>query len=328
MASELTGPLLSSTVVAPFCLGQRREARMNVRVRVGRASRIFLSASAASATLLVGAAAPASAGTLDQQQTNGSSSTQVHSNQSVAQTFTAGLSGGLDQVDLYLDKEGIPTAPLNVEIRDAFGGAPGNAVLASFSVPNPAVPADPGFLSIPFAAPAPVTAGTQYAIVAHSVTAQVNRYEWRRSPFDTYAGGAPFVSPQSPPLGGWSVPLSLDQAFRTYVAVPPSAATNTFTLGKVKRNKKKGTATINLTVPNPGELTGSGKGVKASSAGQAQTSKAVAAGPTKLLISAKGKKLKKLKKTGKVKLKVAITYTPTGGQPNTQAKKVKLIKKL
>jgi hypothetical protein len=36
--------------------------------------------------------------------------------------------------------------------------------------------------------------------------------------------------------------------------------TSTFTLGKAKLNKKKGTATLAATVPNPGELIGSGKG--------------------------------------------------------------------
>ena len=42
----------------------------------------------------------------------------------------------------------------------------------------------------------------------------------------------------------------------------------------------------------------------------------------------KGKKKRKLNETGKVKLNVAITYTPTGGVPSTQSLKVKLKKKL
>jgi len=103
--------------------------------------------------------------------------------------------------------------------------------------------------------------------------------------------------------------------------------TNTLTLGKTARNKKKGTATLNLTLPNPGELTASGNGVKASSAG-ATTSKSVGAGAAKLLITAKGKKKKTLDETGKVKVTVAITYTPTGGDPGTQSVKVKLKKRL
>jgi hypothetical protein len=103
--------------------------------------------------------------------------------------------------------------------------------------------------------------------------------------------------------------------------------TNTFALGGITRNKKKGTATITATVPNPGELTASGKGVKA--AGAAVISKAVPApGTATLLIKAKGKKKRKLNDTGKVKLNAAITFTPTGGNPSTQSSKVKLKKNL
>jgi hypothetical protein len=104
------------------------------------------------------------------------------------------------------------------------------------------------------------------------------------------------------------------------------APNNTATVGKTTLNKKKGTATLNLTLPNPGELTGSGNGVKAASAGRAVISKSVGAGPTQLLIKAKGKKKRKLNDTGKVKLNVAITYTPTDGDPGTQSVKVKLKK--
>ena len=57
-------------------------------------------------------------------------------------------------------------------------------------------------------------------------------------------------------------------------------------------------------------------------------SKSVPAGLAQLLIKARGKKQKKLNETGKVKLNVAVTYTPTGGDPNTQSTKVKLRKKL
>jgi hypothetical protein len=101
-----------------------------------------------------------------------------------------------------------------------------------------------------------------------------------------------------------------------------------FTVDGVTRNKKKGTATIKVTVPNSGELTGLGKGVKASSAGGAVISKSVALGQAQLKVKAKGKKKRKLNQKGKVKVKVAITYTPTGGTPQTQSLKVKLKKKL
>jgi hypothetical protein len=103
---------------------------------------------------------------------------------------------------------------------------------------------------------------------------------------------------------------------------------NSFTLGKAKLNKKKGTATLTVDVPNPGELTGSGKGVKVAGAAGAVISKRVSAGKVKLTIKAKGKKQKTLNETGKVKVTPKVTYTPTSGDPSTRSIKVKLKKNL
>jgi hypothetical protein len=101
---------------------------------------------------------------------------------------------------------------------------------------------------------------------------------------------------------------------------------NGFTLGATTRDKKRGTATLAVSVPNPGELTGSGDGVQA--AGAAVTSKTVSApGTTELQINATGRKKKKLKRRGKVTLNITVTYTPTGGDPSQQSTTVKLKKK-
>jgi hypothetical protein len=97
---------------------------------------------------------------------------------------------------------------------------------------------------------------------------------------------------------------------------------NSFTLSKAKLNKKKGIAIIKATVPNPGGLTLSGKGLKA------VTKTAGSPGTVKLKIRAKGKKKKELNSTGKVKVKAKVSYTPTGGDLSTQSKKLKLKKRL
>jgi len=114
-------------------------------------------------------------------------------------------------------------------------------------------------------------------------------------------------------------------------AAPPSVVvtspSNVFTVGGLTRNKKRGTATLAVNVPNSGELTGSGNGAKVSRASRATVSKTVAPGTAQLLIKAKGKKKQKLNLTGKVKLNIAVTYTPNGGSPRTQSIKVKLRKK-
>lgn len=167
----------------------------------------------------------ASAGTLDQQQTSASSGGSNIDGPgggglSKAQTFTAGLSGGLDQVDLHLFRDA--SGPLTVEIRDVVGGAPGSTTLASASVPAADVPIPSGvFVVVPFASPAPVTAGTQYAIVAY--TGGSDRYFWGFDGGGPYSAGSPFASFASPPTT-WTG-FSGDLAFKTYVAVPSALPT-------------------------------------------------------------------------------------------------------
>jgi hypothetical protein len=100
-------------------------------------------------------------------------------------------------------------------------------------------------------------------------------------------------------------------------AQPPS---NQFSFGKLKLNRHKGTAKLNVEVPGPGELVVSGKKLKPAA------TVATAAGELSLVIKAKGKAAKKRRERGKVKLKANVTYTPTGGTPSTQQEPVKLIR--
>jgi virginiamycin B lyase len=100
--------------------------------------------------------------------------------------------------------------------------------------------------------------------------------------------------------------------------LPPS---NDFSFGRVKKNKRKGTAKLPAEVPGPGSLTLTGKGIK-------KTSKdASAVGEVKLPVKSKGKKEKKLKRKGEAKVKPEVTFTPEGGTANTESKKVKLVKR-
>jgi hypothetical protein len=154
--------------------------------------------------------------------------------------------------------------------------------------------------------------------------------------FRTATGDPPFLAPTKmtadlSSFAGQTVRLRFAEvdnqsnfnASTDAVSITPS---NSFAFGAVQRNKKKGTATLNLTVPNPGDLTGSGNGAKVASANGAAISKAVGAGHAQLVIKAKGKKKRKLNQAGKVKLNVTVTYTPTGGSPSTQSLTVKLKK--
>src|SRR3954465_12287851 len=183
------------------------------------------------------------ADTLDQQQPTGGSDVRVQSNESLAQTFTAGLTGGLDRIELLLGApDSAPDAPLTVELRNASGGSPGTTVLAAGSVAPSAVSSTDPWVPIPFATAAPVTAGTQYAIAAYSPVDNTHDYFWAIAFPDPYPAGATFYQTVTPPGPTWTLAaLGGDQAFKTYVEVPAPPATGP--TGKraaaTKRCKKK-----------------------------------------------------------------------------------------
>ena len=125
---------------------------------------------------------------------------------------------------------------------------------------------------------------------------------------------------------------SVTATFTLKAAPPPPPPSNAFTIDKVKRNTKNGTAKMTVTVPGPGELALTGKLVKsqrraARSAHRRVAKPVSAAGSVQLKVKPKGKAKKKLKKKGKAKVKVDVTYTPTGGTSATQSKKIKLKRK-
>ncbi len=189
------------------------------------------------AALALGAASSAWAGTLDQQQTDFSVGTgTIDSGETPAQTFTAGLSGGIDQVDLHLESHG-PTTPVTVEIRDTSAGAPGATVLAAQSIPASSIPAAASWVTVNFATPAPVTAGSRYAVLAYSSPISMpQHYEWGYGG-DVYAGGRFTYATSSPPSTPWTTGSTNDLAFKTYVA-PPQATTTTPAKKKCKKHKK------------------------------------------------------------------------------------------
>jgi DNA-binding beta-propeller fold protein YncE len=100
-----------------------------------------------------------------------------------------------------------------------------------------------------------------------------------------------------------------------------------FRLGKLTRNKRKGTATLAVIVPSRGRLVLTGKGVvKQRPARAAETSKTISsAGKVKLQIKAKGRKKRMLDRRGKVKVKLMVKFQPQGGPQGTQVKKVRLL---
>jgi hypothetical protein len=141
-----------------------------------------------------------------------------------------------------------------------------------------------------------------------------------RRVFSDPDGVSPWAGDDSGPIGQFRIALN-----------PTS---NEFTIGKIARNKRRGTAQVPVTVPGPGALTLSGMGVKTRTTGTARTSVA-SAGTVRLIVKPKGKVKKKLRSRHKAKVRLSITFTPNGdpatnhpaGDPRTQPLKVKLIRR-
>ena len=100
---------------------------------------------------------------------------------------------------------------------------------------------------------------------------------------------------------------------------PQSAASNLFTIGAVKNVLSKGTATLTVRTPGAGSLTLSGAGVR-----RVKVTTPASAGNVKLTVQATGKAKQTLVRVGRVKVKVAITFTPTGGTAKSRSVSVLL----
>jgi hypothetical protein len=96
---------------------------------------------------------------------------------------------------------------------------------------------------------------------------------------------------------------------------------NVFSITAIQRNKRRGKATITLSLPGPGTVVLAGKGLKR----RRGVATAAAGGLVKLKVMAKGKAAKKLESRGRAHVAPSITFTPTGGTPTTQSEKLKLV---
>jgi hypothetical protein len=206
--------------------GERLARRPCPRSRMGAlAVALFLSGA------LLAVVPSAGAGVLDQSQPGirnaaGGVSDRNHH----AQTFTNGLTGALDQVDLAVGRSAsFITATLLIEIRPLSSGVPSGPALASESLLAASVPValnPSAFLSVPLAPPAPVTAGVQYAIVVSSSSCGLsNCYMQALGPAgDPYPAGSGLMSANA---GATWTPLtafgSTDFPFQTYVATGPTS---------------------------------------------------------------------------------------------------------
>jgi hypothetical protein len=146
------------------------------------------------------------------------------------QTFTAGITGALVRVDVYLgDLFGslrVDAGPLAYDVRRVVSGAPSAAsgdVLVRGTLVRSTFTTD-GFYTLDLgAAQIPVRVGDQFAIVLTSADPNaVGPWTWRGGEmFSTYAGGTSFFRINQ--SAAWAAsPVDTDMAFRTFVdpAVP------------------------------------------------------------------------------------------------------------
>ncbi len=192
---------------------------------------------------------------IDQQQVNDLGwSTAVIAGQTVAQTFTPGVSGNLTRASLYLAKrpgfndttfEPVLPGDLIVEIRttapatvclDGCNNGTGTAVVPTQQVLATAVVSQsvvaeysPQWYEVPFSDPALLTKGEVYAIVLRTNDPPPGRdimagsYDWHEygdTAYDAYPGGQAMASNAAIPYG-WSVSIYYheDLDFVTYMKI-------------------------------------------------------------------------------------------------------------
>jgi hypothetical protein len=98
----------------------------------------------------------------------------------------------------------------------------------------------------------------------------------------------------------------------------PPLGSNRFKFGKLKLNRKNGTAVLTVEAPGSGDLTAKGKGIKRAKA------KATKAGKVKLRLKPTPSGRETLEDKHKLRVKLAVTFDPAGGSPRTQTKTVVL----
>ncbi len=117
-------------------------------------------------------------------------------------------------------------------------------------------------------------------------------------------------------------PAQGDPPAHTAPIVPPAATpSNAFSFGALSRNRGKGTARLRVRVPGAGSLVLTGPGVRRA-AGRSR-----AAGTVTLAVRAKGKALRALRRRGKAKVRLRVTFTPDGGTAGSRTKTVTLQKR-
>ncbi|HEY7256400.1 MAG TPA: choice-of-anchor Q domain-containing protein [Solirubrobacterales bacterium] len=102
---------------------------------------------------------------------------------------------------------------------------------------------------------------------------------------------------------------------------PAIGPANSFSFGKLRRNKRRGTAKLDVEIPGPGSLALSGRKVKRAAV------EAGRAGAFSLSIVPKRNLARALRSKRSAKTSIEVAFTPTGGSAATRARRIRLIRK-
>jgi hypothetical protein len=238
-----------------------------------------------------------------------------------AQTFTAIHTGTVTRAQIEINKLSSSTDFHLQILATNASGVPVDGVLGSATIPDASVPLGVTTLDGTFSSPAPVVAGQTYALV-------VTRPGGNNYPISERGGDAcPGQEFTSNLQAGTFFPSdpAFDHIFQVFVEPPSTKPSNAFTVGKVKGRK------LVVTVPGPGSITvanagGGGSSALASAKKLLKRSQATATAAGRVRVALRLTKAAKarLAARGKLKARAAVTFTPTGGDPNTQQAKLKI----
>ena len=148
------------------------------------------------------------------------------------------------------------------------------------------------------------------------------------SDFTAGASGGPYVVGTGPTILSDDVYGYVGDPEHSYGPYFGDAAKNfyatvagIFEVTGIKRNKRKGTATLRIQVPDAGSLSLFGPAVRSE-----QTS-ATGAGTVSLAVIPKGASKRRLRRQGRLNPKVQISYSPQNGTPNTETKPIRLVRR-
>jgi hypothetical protein len=166
--------------------------------------------------VLVGTSTAGATGTLDQSQTLVTNAKGLREGFFWAQTFTAGITGDLDQVNVFLGRVEIGPATGNivVQIRSVDGNVPSDTVLGSGVIAEANVPLllSATWVAAPLTSAA-VVAGTKYAVVL--MANGLSDYDVS-SAGDVYSGGEEYYQ-QPDAFGSHWFSEGTDMTFQTFV---------------------------------------------------------------------------------------------------------------